>query len=264
TPLDEILVNAGTDVVRIFDEALSDDSIELRQQGAALSLALLGGEEAKDILKRHAATKDFHSLKSSLCYCMATTGSKEDITFLIQTLSGDHTSQHWVTTQAAALSLGALGARESVDELKNCASKNSGTFTSNAAQLALGWIEKAGKRRSETPPPPELTEADKIRLCLFEFGIPRTNESKAFVEKRRNRVWRQTEKGWREEEISSGEPEDDLPAIDIDFVVSRDGARAIASVSLVFGRLNAIGYKFTLKRIHGGWSVRSILFTWVS
>ena len=109
-----------------------------------------------------------------------------------------------------------------------------------------------------------LSEFYKIKFTLFEFGIPRTDESNIFDEKRLNRFWKKKNNCWVSEEIIINHQYPVAPDIDFNISISENKTKAIVNVGINFAPLNGSGYIFLLNKEQGAWKVKSIISAWVS
>jgi hypothetical protein len=260
TAFDRACLEAADDAVPALSKSLRDRRDPDRRGLAAYGLALIGGERARDALRSEwKRTKDF-GIERLLCAAMASTGSRGDIDFLIRALRGPRIGEGWPVVESAALSLGVLRASSAAPMLQACAEDGAGTVAGQACRTSLGWL------RGESSPEEPRTAAsprDRVIAAVFACGIPRVENTSRLYEWKQNHVWRRRGKAWETETESPKEPAQ-IPTIDFDVYVNADASRAIAAVSLVFGRLDARGYTFILRRAGASWRVTGILSTWIS
>lgn len=250
----------GETALPLLKDFLIKSNNENKTYWATHSIATIGGKKAIDIIRGAYKKTKSSLLKSFLCFTLASTGSKEDIEFLIQALQGEHIGDEWPPIQQAAYSLGVLRAKKARSELEHTAKKKPGTFASDAASDALKWIDGD---MWETPQIENTIESDEVILAMIRFGIPRLSESTTFYEKTSKRVWKRKEKTWSyeaQQELST----DTLPSISFSVHIAPDRVRAICSVGLHFGPLNGSGYEFIMKKIDGAWKVVGVMQTWIS
>ena len=241
-----------------FLETMLLQSDKTKSYLAAYSIAVIGGTKSADILKKAYNKKQDIGFKTLLCFSLASTGRKTDIGFLVRALHGEHIGDEGPPIQQAAFSLGVLRAKEAKSALQKTASKQSG-FASEAADYALSWLNGDMWDTDMR----ENTITDSIIYSLFRFGIPRLDESTAFVEKASNRIWYRKGKNWTHEPLTDSIT-DKVPSISFQTHVTQDEMRAICSVGLLFGPLNGSGYDIILKKRDGIWKVIGIMQTWVS
>jgi hypothetical protein len=133
-------------------------------------------------------------------------------------------------------------------------------FASAAAESALKWIDGDIWR---VAPVQNISIQDSVVLSLIRFGIPRMKESRAFMGKKSNRIWRREENTWGPETAEKASPEN-IPSIVFTVHIAPDSNRAIYSVGLTFGPLNGSGYDFVLRKNAGAWKIIGIMAAWVS
>jgi hypothetical protein len=226
------------------------------KDNVAYGLAIVGGPKAVADLRKIYSRDHSDKAKALLCFALASTGSEKDRVFLIKVLEGKHYGDSWFPLQVAAYSLGVLRAQDALSELQKSADMNEG-FASAAAKDALRWIKD---KPQEVSFPQERLPDDDIIAAIIKNGVPRMDAATAFVEGAR--TWKRTPEGnWS---VSAGDkPLDHVPSLVFHVVKSRDDQRAIVSVTVYFGNLNASGFDFLLER-RDHWVVRGLFPTWVS
>lgn len=254
-------LEAGVAAIPVLKRGLSDQTTEERQYLAAYFLGLIGGHEARDILKHEYELAHDTWLKALLCFCMSSTGDEQDINFLIQSLKGETIGDDWPPIEAAALALGVLRPQKAVVGLTACAKKDRGSIASDAADKALKWIQG---RSPQTPQAKEAPEREQIILAMFRCGIPRTEESDDFYEGDRNLRWLYRDGAWKFQPVISDAALKDVPGISFDVYVTQDHSKALVAVGMTFGPLNGKGYNYVLEKDKGEWRVVGILSTWIS
>jgi hypothetical protein len=248
----------GEKAIPILEKSLSHRD-EDKAFSAGRALAVIGGDRAVAVLRKKYEETGAIWIKSMLCFALGSTGKPEDVKYLLRSIEGDDMSDEEVSIQSAAYSLGVLRAEEARGDLHRIMEKNSDTFPSEAARMALQWMDR---EPWQTPQAVTAEGKDEVILALFRFGIPRTDEADAFVEKKAHRVWRRHDKSWSYRDCSG--VTEKMPCIGFAVWMSTDGARALCSVGLVFDRLNASDYDFVLKKVEGEWRVVGVNLTGVS
>jgi len=252
----EAAIDAGPNAVAQITPYLKGNK---NQQSAALvALAYIGGDTALTTLRRFYDRTHSTEAKAILCFALASRGSSDDRAFLIKSLVGEQFGDEWPPIVSAAFSLGLLRTHEALGALKATAAKEKGSIASDAASEAIRWIEHG---RWEVELPPSASLPDKAIAAALSNGVPRSNESTAFFDKRRGRIWSQKNGDWS---YRQGAPERDLPSITFDVHFNPQSTRAIVSVGLMFGPLNGVGYDYLLRSDGNTWDVEGIVFTWIS
>jgi hypothetical protein len=244
----------------VLARALEDRSDPERRALAAYGLTLLGGEKARDALRSAwKRTKDL-GIERLLCAAMASTGRSGDVEFLIQSVRGPCIGEGWPVVESAALALGVLRSRSAMPALAACARSGAGTEAGRTCQSALEWVEQASSAEKTAD---VTTARDRVIAAILASGIPGAEDSLNYDEIKSRRVWRRRKDGWAVEAEPPGASER-MPSVEFDVYVNSEGSRALAAVSLEFGRLHARGYTYIMRRQGAAWRVAGILSTWIS
>ena len=258
--LERAALAAGESAIPILEPALKDSRDEMQRYGIAYLLTLVGGPNAKNILKAEYDRRPATAFKTLLCFSMGSTGTKEDIDFLVQALRGDRAGHNWAPVEAAALTLGVLKPKSAIEPLTACSKVDPKSRASKAALEALDWMQNNRLvPQSETAP-----EREKIILTIFQSGIPRTGESREFLEPEEGLCWVFSENTWRYQPAESVPAVSGLPHISFEVSVTSDGKKSFVQVGLNFGLLNGKGYTYLLRKEDNRWKVTGILSTWIS
>ena len=252
TRLERAAIEAGEPAVPMLRRALFGRD-RIRRNVAAEALAVIGGSQAVTALKKeYVAVKDL-SIKSWLCFSMASTGSSADRQFLIQALQGptimpDGTPV-WQPMESAAISLGLLRAKEAVPTLEALKSREPGTIPGGAASNSLQWIQSVPP---QTPQAANASERDQILFTMFRSGIPRTDDSPIFQESNTGRIWRFQNASWKFLPPTKLRLPKQTPSITFDVYETVNRRHAIVSVGMTFGPLDGEGHDYFLKRRRAG------------
>jgi hypothetical protein len=255
--LDRCLLDAGEATLIPIKAALAGANSPEALERISGALAHIGGVQSVSMLRELYNVHPTVGIRAALCFALASTGTADDRKFLIEALQGKHFGGEWYPLVAAAYSLGVLRASEAKPALRASAGMKAG-FASFAAEDALEWMEK-GDRSVKFEKAGGVD--DEVIAAIVANGLPRLNESPIFVEGVHQRVWRIGSSGdWTVGSFSHGE---DVPSVGFQVVRSKDGMRAIVSVTLYFGILNANGFDYFLER-SDHWRVRCLVPTWES
>lgn len=255
-PVTLAAVDAGEPAVDMLRRFLTPGIDDRVRRAAAYALSSIGGETAVAILREHYGEGGIAVERSFLASSLASTGTSQDIQFLIAALEGEHFGSQWFPIEAAALALGALRAEEAVPALEATASKSSGSAASYTAQQALSWIRQ-GYWDVELP---SATDENLAIAAVLRNGIPRTEEATHFYDPDRMKYWHRDGDTWRLEEDSL----EGAPKMWLRVHVSPDSSRALVSVGMRFGIRNGKGYDYILRKSDGRWRVTCIHSTWIS
>ncbi|MFA5903765.1 MAG: HEAT repeat domain-containing protein [Desulfobacula sp.] len=265
-PAAKIALDLGEPAIPALEKALYDPKENIRNF-ASEALFLIGGEKARDTLKQaHDKTKNEFILMHQ-CLTMASTGSPEDVYFLMKTLEAGSDKGNKAAA-SAFLSLVVLKPDKMIKDIN----LNSGP----GARIDPKWKElfllsmDLGSRE-----PPQMSTAgpeDKIIFTLFKFGIPGTDQSPVFLETGKERTWKLENKVWSffqddNREIYHSREISDIynpPYIEFEIHTDKTGTRALVNVGVIFGKTAGSGYSFILKMIKGEWKVVGMALTWIS
>jgi hypothetical protein len=202
-----------------------------------------------------------------LCLTMASTGTPEDVYFLMKTLGAGNDKDNKAAA-SAFLSLVVLKPDKMIKDIK----LNSGA----GAKIDLKWKELfLLSMNLGSQEPPQMATAgpeDKIILSLFKFGIPGTDQSPVFLEAGKERNWKLENKVWSffqddNREIYHSKDVSGVykpPYIEFETYIDKTGTRALVNVGVIFGKTAGSGYSFTLKMMKSEWKVVGMALTWIS
>ncbi len=264
-PITKIILDLGEAAIPTLKKALYDPRQDIRDFASA-ALFLIGGEKVRDTLKEAFDKTKNESIQMQLCLSMASTGTPDDVYFLMKTLESKNDKDSKAAV-SAFLSLVVLKPDRMIKEIK----LNSGS----GAKMDSKWKElfllslNLGSRE-----PPQMKTAgpeDKIIFTLFKFGIPGTDQSPVFLEAGKERTWKSENKVWSyfqddNAEIYHFKKVSDLynpPYIDFETYINKAGTQSLVNVGLVFGKQIGSGYSFTLKMIKGEWKIVGMAFIWI-
>ncbi len=264
-PSAKIILDLGEAAIPALKKALYDPREDI-QNFASGALFLIGGEKAKDTLKDAYDKTKNESILRDWCLSMASTGTPDDVYFLMKTLEPGNDNEKKAAA-SAFLSLVVLKPDKMVKDIE----LNSGS----GAKIDSKWKElfllsmNLGSRE-----PPQMATAgpeDKIILTLFKFGIPGTDQSPVFIEEGKERTWKLENKVWsyfqdNHREIYHSKGVSDIykpPYIDFETYINKTGTQALVNVGVVFGKQAGSGYSFILKMIKGEWKLVGMALTWI-
>jgi len=258
------LLGAGGDAVSHFTASLKSGN-EREKFIAAHALAYLGGRQAVDALMEEVKAGTDVRIKCLLLFAMGSTGSPEDIGYLIESLkSGGAAGERWepmsYPKEQAAWTLGALGAGQAKEQLAAMTKAGSAEGLSiMAAGYALGWMDK---------PFAPLTladglENDKLIEALVEFGMAEMDLAAGFDDRARGMKITKDGKKWKIEKGSSG---GDLPVIQFSISAPKDGTAAVVDIAIWWSTspLVGSGYHYKLEKRDGQWRLSGVLHKWIN
>ena len=260
------VLDLGESAIPTLEKALDDPKSAIRDF-ALESLFLIGGEKARDVLKKaHEKTKD-EKIKLFLCLSMASTGTPDDVDFLMETLASGN-DKNSMAASAALLSLTVLKPEKMIEAVQSNSEAGAG-MDPTFRELFLLSLDLGG---ADTPQMGSAGPEDRVILTLFEFGIPGTGQSPVFLEEKKERTWKMENKSWsyfqdgNREIYKSGELLNayNPPYIEFETHVNRDNTRALVRAGVIFGKLSGAGYSFVLKQVKGKWKVTGMMLDWMS
>ena len=265
----DLVLNHRQKLIPLVEGAMKEQSDEDIRSIALSVLVLIGGEEAKRILKteleRVQDVEEKAGIRGALCALMGSTRTKADEEFLIQSLRGPVLSDEGevigAAIEPAALTLGIMRSKKAVPALEKCEKEDTGGIAGHACGAALGWIKKKSFFSSSGV---SDKNKDPMLFTIFKAGIPRTNESNVFWDEKRGVKWVFSENEWKAIPLLYEGTKKDIPKISFNERVSRDGLIAIVDVGLYFGHLNGKGYIYVVEHKEGTWYVRQIVSSWIS
>ena len=224
-------------------------------------LIYLGGPEVVDLFQKlynEAKNETLRDvMRSRLCWAMQSTGSPEDIRFLIQSLKGPIGGPKGLAPQAAAYSLAVLRPASAKVALE-ARVKETNRYEAKYA------LSRLSGRPLRAPQMNSAGSMDRIILTVFEFGIPHIEESGSYTETEKNRQWRHEGDSWLYEPLTA-DSTGGLHRIRFDITISKDDKRAICSVGIFCGNACGYGYDFILEKDKDfRWRVKVLFPTWIS
>lgn len=260
------VLDLGESAIPTLAKALDDPKPAIRDF-ALEALFLIGGEKARDVLKKdHEKTTD-EKTKLFLCLSMASTGTPEDVDFLMETLASGN-DKNTMAASAALLSLTVLKPEKMIKAVQPDAKAGAG-MDPTFRELFLLSLDLGG---ADTPQMRSAGPEDRVILTLFEFGIPGTGQSPVFLEEKKERTWKMENRSWsyfqdsNPEIYHSGELLTSYhpPYIEFETYVNQDNTRALVRAGVIFGKLSGAGYSFVLKQVKGNWKVTGMMLNWMS
>ena len=260
------VLDLGESAVPTLEKALDDPKQALRDF-ALESLFFIGGEKARDVLKKdYEKTKD-EKARLFLCLSMASTGTPDDVDFLMETLASGN-DKNSMAASGALLSLTVLKPEKMIKAVQSNAKAGAG-MDPIFRELFLLSLDLGG---ADIPQMRSVGPEDQVILTLFEFGIPGTGQSPVFLEEKKERTWKMENKSWsyfqdsNPEIYHSGEllSSYNPPYIEFETYVNRDNTRALVRAGVIFGKLSGAGYSFVLKQVKGKWKVTGMMLNWMS
>jgi hypothetical protein len=259
------ILDLGESAIPTLEKALDDPKPAIRDFSLE-GLFLIGGEKARDVLKKaHEKTKD-EKTKLFLCLSMASTGTPDDVDFLMETLASGNDNN--MAASAALLSLTVLKPEKMIEAVQPDAKAGAG-MDPIFRELFLLSLDLGG---ADTPQMGSAGPEDRVILTLFGFGIPGTGQSPVFLEEKKERTWKMENRSWsyfqddNREIYRSGEllKSYNPPYIEFETYVNRDNTRALVRAGVIFGKLSGAGYSFVLKQVKGKWKVTGMMLDWIS
>lgn len=141
------VVEAGETALPILQKAMKDESGECADERHEISVSaasIVGGPKAVDLLLQEYHQHPQSDTEAALCFAMASTGRKEDIKFLLDTLvrdAPDPDYDRWYSIQAAAISLGILRRKEAIPLLKRLLREDPVGLLADSLERSVYWIE---------------------------------------------------------------------------------------------------------------------------
>ena len=265
----KLCLDIGEPSIPILADVLRDTLQARSPSGAAVgSLAVkcliyVGGPEVVRLFRKMYAESrdpsDKKAMRAVLCDAMQSTGSDQDIQFLIDSLEGPLGGLDGLAPTSATFALAVLKPQAAKAALKKRAEEYKPIVLEDV-QYAL---ERINGLEWGTPQAGLASPRDQVILTLFRFGIPHITLTHTFAELKTNRLWKRTGRTWSYDE-SPVTKDESLPAISFDVSITKDGERAMCSVGIYCGPTCGYGYDFILRRDKHGWWVVGLFPTWLS
>jgi hypothetical protein len=254
--VEALCMEAGESALPVLQEALNEEKAATRRHLALWGLAIIGGEKAKALIEEADRGKYALNTQEMLCFCMGSTGTPEDVRFLITSLKKDHQ-----VGGAAAYALAVLRAKEAAPALRAIVHAPNQSWNYFQAATALRWIEEGPWT---TSPGPGRNEKEKVIHAVMRHGLPgEVEEGRPQYEPERHVIWTLRGKTWQQSlGLPSFNPND--PTIRFDVRLAKDRERAICSVTLSHGFGSSVGYDYVLRKRGGDWVVTGVALAWMS
>jgi hypothetical protein len=235
----------------------SIDSIDKDRRLLALAAAVhIGGDAAISLVRGQYGLVEDDTFRTSIAAVLASADTPAGRRELIGMISGEATDFDTIST--AAFSLGILRADEAAPGLRAVITRRPNSMESNAADLALKWIEK-GYWAVETAPD---NEQGRTIAAVLRNGSPSIAEKDYVFDEGNGGFWRYGPSGWV---FSRGRPTDGTQSgPSITTFVGAEGSRALVSVEMHCGMLCGTKYNFVLRKEGAVWRVQMILLVWIA
>jgi len=265
-PATKIILDLGEAAIPTLKKAIYDPKEEIRNF-ASEALFIIGGEKARDTLKEAFGKTKSDPILRNWCLSMASTGTPDDVYFLMKTLESEN-NKEGSAAASAFLSLVVLKPDKMIKDI-NLNSGPGARIDSKWKELFLLSMNLGGQEPSQMK---TAGPEDKINLTLFKFGIPGSDQSPVFIEEGKERTWKLENKVWsyfqdenRETYHSKGMSDIYKPPyIDFETYINKAGTQALVNVGVIFGKKAGSGYSFILKNIKDEWKVVGMTLTWIS
>ena len=259
-----LVLEAGDTALPLLETQLERGSPD-QQELAALGLGYLGGEESVRLLSAaHSRLtgqdeKDPRSLpapfvRKQLCHAMASTGLRDDVRFLIESLE----SPDGDVVRSATESLAVLRASQALGALAACVERAEG----RRPALAQGceWARELirGESNVSSMVSGGVSELDRIVSAVLFSGVP--IELDGLVDLSAGLHWTPSGR-WQEASVESP---DRKAKVQFRIYVTEDGRRGLVETNYSCGLLCGAGYESVLFKDRGRWRVNSLRLSWLS
>lgn len=259
--LQQAVFRADSTCVSALERAFGEVEHDRQRAQAADATALIGGRAAVDALLRLHDEARSDGLLANVVQAMGSTGSPEDIEFLIAAVEDDRTD--WRAKEDAVLTLGLLRAREARGSLQAVASRRLG-ISSEAARIipTLDWPP------CRTVLSDEISPTDAAIRTVLSCVAPPGGDDLVYCELDRSRSWRREAGRWYGRPVAGCDPhgieerDEGFGSFIYDVQVAPDERKARVEVGYVCGRRCGGGYVYTLSRDADEWIVRTIRKGW--
>jgi hypothetical protein len=232
------------------------------RNAARAGLSIIGGRPAVDVLRSdYERSKERGSLRA-LIAAMATTGSPEDILFLVSHLKGPFigNSDIWGATQAAAMTLGFLRASPARDSLRALLARyGPESFAGHAVAWAVEAIDRPACADSTSP---EIGRG--LLRIVMSCNPPLLSKSVVYQDASSGGTWRFIGGAWRHSGWTAGDTTRYRSVMSSAIQISPDSTHAFVQISMNCGSLCGEGWTFRLLRVGKAWRVVNGRFDWVS
>jgi hypothetical protein len=250
----------GESCVPILADSLRSSAPE-NSARARMALERIGGRAAVDALRAdHERAPTFQS-RRAVIRAMGTTGSPEDVAFLVTQLRGQFPSGSgdWFEVHMAATMLGLLRATAARDSLQAALARNNNpnTYTNRAITTALASLDR--------PPCADSVagdiERELIRIVVQCRPQPMWTTS-SYRDSLAGGVWTFERDAWQ---FNHGAPTDTtIPRVTMRAMIAPDGRHAEVHVFTLCGRRCGEFWPFRLVRTGDVWRVVSAVMAGAS
>lgn len=261
---EEAILNGRDHTLSILQRHLSDESNEYERSLAAYGIALIGSNRACEILRiEYQRTREVE-LKSLCYFCMASAATPDHIQFLMDGIKEetlDDSGELEGDPETAALSLGVIGEKKAIPELKKIANREEGSIDSRTAAEVLTWLKHDGVQLENLPP--NAAERETIILTVLNCCSLGSQYGKAFYEEETQYKWYIKNNSWAFNRSVLTEVTK-LSRISFELVLSGDNRDCILHLDIMAGPLAGKGYLYRLRKESNTWKVIGILRTAIS
>ena len=259
-----LVLEAGDTALPLLETQLERGSPD-QQELAALGLGYLGGEEAVRLLSAaHSrltdqGEKDTSSLpepfvREQLCRAMASTGSRDDVRFLIASLQSADSD----VVRSATESLAVLRASQTLEAAAACVEREEG----RRPALAQGceWARELirGESHLSSTMSGGTSELDRIVSAVLASGVPIELDGVGALSA--GIRWNPSGR-WQ---FAFLEFPDRKAEVQFRIYVTEDGRRSLVETNYSCGLLCGAGYESALLKDQGQWRVTSLRLSWLS
>jgi hypothetical protein len=230
---------------------------EDRKMFSGFALETIGGRAAVDALRSAYEKTGDHVAGISAVHAMATTGSPEDVKFLIAQLGRTGDLESWTFIQGAALTLGFLREQSARSALELVARRYGDRMAGSYARIALARLDR--------PPCGDSTSTDFPRL-LVRLAMQCTpnflGEKGRWRDESTGEIWTHDGTTWMPLKATVGDSVKTKISARVD--VFPDQQEALGHLGTWCGDLCGSGWTYRVKKIGRAWQVIGAQFDWIS
>jgi hypothetical protein len=251
----------GSACLSVWADSLRS-TVRVNRWRAGEALASLGGRAAVDALRREFEQSGSRESQLPLIWAMGTTGSPDDIAFLVSQLTGPFVgnADRWPATQEAATTLGLLRATSSREALRALLAKyGQSGFAGRAVAAALAALDR--------PPCADSVRGElrrELARIVMECGPQSMWTTQRYADRSSGGVWSFSGGSWRFRPGLSDAVAKSLPGVSSTVAVAADNLHASVTVSTWCGNLCGEGWTFRLVSDGAVWRVVNAVMEWVS